>query len=140
MFGTISSKTIAILGFSFKANTNDTRESPAIYICRKLIEEGAFLKIYDPKVKYSQMQKDLLFNDQRIGEEKWVYSNSIYETFDNVDSAVFLTEWEEFESLNWQEISIKMRQPSWVFDTRSIVNMEEVKKSGINIWQVGYGN
>ncbi len=140
MFGTISSKTIAILGFSFKANTNDTRESPAIYICRKLIEEGAFLKIYDPKVKYSQMQKDLLFNDQRIGEEKWIYSNSIYETFDNVDSAVFLTEWEEFESLNWQEISIKMRQPSWVFDTRSIVNMEEVKKSGINIWQVGYGN
>jgi len=140
MFGTISSKTIAILGFSFKANTNDTRESPAIYICRKLIEEGAFLKIYDPKVKYSQMQKDLLFNDQRIGEEKWVYSNSIYETFENVDSAVFLTEWEEFESLNWQEISIKMRQPSWVFDTRSIVNMEEVKKSGINIWQVGYGN
>ncbi len=140
MFGTISSKTIAILGFSFKANTNDTRESPAIYICRKLIEEGAFLKIYDPKVKYSQMQKDLLFNDQRIGEEKWIYSNSIYETFDNVDSAVFLTEWEEFESLNWQEISKKMRQPSWVFDTRSIVNMEEVKKSGINIWQVGYGN
>ena len=140
MFGTISSKTIAILGFSFKANTNDTRESPAIYICRKLIEEGAFLKIYDPKVKYSQMQKDLLFNDQRIGEEKWIYSNSIYETFDNVDSAVFLTEWEEFESLNWQEISIKMRKPSWVFDTRSIVNMEDVKKSGINIWQVGYGN
>ena len=51
MFGTISSKKIAILGFSFKANTNDTRESPAINICQKLLEEGAFLKIYDPKVK-----------------------------------------------------------------------------------------
>ena len=140
MFGTISSKTIAILGFSFKANTNDTRESPAIYICRKLIEEGAFLKIYDPKVKYSQMKKDLSFNDQNLGEEKWIYSNSINEAFNNSDAAVFLTEWEEFGSLDWQELSLKMRQPSWVFDTRSIVNMEDVKKSGVNIWQVGYGN
>ena len=65
----------------------------------------------------------------------------IYETFHNADAAVFLTEWEEFEFLNWHEISKKMRRPSWVFDTRSIVNMEYVKKkSGINIWQVGYGN
>ena len=140
MFGTISSKTIAILGFSFKANTNDTRESPAIYICRKLIEEGAFLKIYDPKVKYSQIKKDLPTNDQKLGEANWSFSNSIYESFENVDAAVFLTEWEEFESLNWQNISKKMRRPSWVFDTRSIVKMEDVKKYGINIWQVGYGN
>ena len=140
MFGTISSKTIAILGFSFKANTNDTRESPAIYICRKLIEEGAFLKIYDPKVKYSQIKKDLPTNDQKLGEANWIFSNSIYESFENVDAAVFLTEWEEFESLNWQNISKKMRRPSWVFDTRSIVKMEDVKKNGINIWQVGYGN
>ena len=140
MFGTISSKTIAIFGFSFKANTNDTRESPAIYICKKLIEEGAFLKIYDPKVKYSQIKKDLSCNDQMIGEEEWIYSNDINETFDNADAAVFLTEWEEFEFLNWQQISTRMRKPSWVFDTRSIVNMGEVKKSGIKIWQVGYGN
>jgi len=140
MFSTISSKTIAILGFSFKANTNDTRESPAIYICKKLIEEGAFLKIYDPKVKCSQIKKDLSSDNKTVEEEKWLYSDSIYETFNNADAALFLTEWDEFESLNWEEISKKMRRPSWVFDTRSIVNMEDVKKSGINIWQVGYGN
>ena len=140
MFGTISSKTIAILGFSFKANTNDTRESPAIYICKKLIEEGAFLKIYDPKVKYSQVKKDLTSSEKKIDEGKWIFSDSIHGTFDNADAAIFLTEWEEFGSLNWEAISSKMRQPSWVFDTRSIVNMEEVKKSGINIWQIGYGN
>ena len=140
MFGTISSKTIAILGFSFKANTNDTRESPAIFICKKLIEEGAFLRIYDPKVKYSQIKKDLTFDDQKISDEKWIFSNHIIEAFDNADAAVFLTEWAEFQSLNWHEIAAKMRKPSWVFDTRSIINMEEVKKSGLNIWQVGYGN
>ena len=140
LFGTISSKTIAILGFSFKANTNDTRESPAIYICKKLIEEGAFLKIYDPKVKLDQIAKDLSSHDNEIGTKSWVYSNSIYDTFINADAVIFLTEWEEFQQLNWNEISRKMRRPSWVFDTRSIVNINQVKESGINIWQVGYGN
>ncbi len=140
LFGTISSKTIAILGFSFKANTNDTRESPAIYICKKLIEEGAYLKIYDPKVKQKQISKDLSSHDKEMGKKNWIHCNSIYNTFENADAAVVLTEWEQFQSLNWQEISKKMRRPSWVFDTRSIVNINQVKESGINIWQVGYGN
>ena len=140
MFGTISSKKIAILGFSFKANTNDTRESPAINICQKLLEEGAFLKIYDPKVKENQIIKELGLNENHKGDREWDYSNEIYETFKDVDAALFLTEWNEFASLNWEEISKMMRQPSWVFDTRSIVDMDLVKENGINIWQVGYGN
>ena len=62
LFGTVSNKKLAILGFAFKANTNDTRESPAINICKKLIEEGAFLKIYDPKVKEHQIIKEEVVN------------------------------------------------------------------------------
>jgi len=140
MFGTISSKKIAILGFSFKANTNDTRESPAINICKKLIEEGAFLKIYDPQVKKHQIIKDLELNDDKEENIDWEYSDLIYKTFKDADAALFLTEWGEFASLNWGEISNMMRKPSWVFDTRSIVDMNRVKENGINIWQVGYGN
>ncbi len=140
MFGTISSKKIAVLGFSFKANTNDTRESPAINICKKLIEEGAFLKIYDPKVKKSQIMKDLSSIEKDIDSKKWGYSNSIYSTFENADAALFLTEWGEFASLNWERISNIMRQPAWVFDTRSIVDINQVRGNGISIWQVGYGN
>jgi len=140
MFGTISSKKIAILGFAFKANTNDTRESPAINICKKLIEEGAFLKIYDPKVKEHQIIKELGLNENNKESREWEYSNSIYKTFEDVDAALFLTEWYEFASLNWRDISKMMRKPSWVFDTRSIVDMDLVKENGINIWQVGYGN
>ena len=79
---------------------------PAIYICKKLIEEGAFLKIYDPKVKHDQIAKDLSSHDNEIGTKNWVYSNSIYDTFINAD-AIFLTEWEEFHELNWNEISKK---------------------------------
>ncbi len=141
MFGTISSKKIAILGFAFKANTNDTRESPAIYICKKLIEEGAFLKIYDPKVKLKQIRKDLSSEGSSKDEDKWEYSNTIYDTFTNVDAALFLTEWDEFESLDWGKISQIMRKPSWVFDTRSIIlDISKIKSKGINVWQVGYGD
>ncbi len=141
MFGTISSKKIAILGFSFKANTNDTRESPAIYICKKLIEEGAILNIYDPKVKFQQMSKDLKNNDSEINnDKKWHYSNEVYDTFVDADAAIFLTEWDEFLNLNWQKISKAMRQPAFIFDTRSIVNIQEVKESNLKIWQVGYGH
>ncbi len=141
MFGTISSKKIAILGFAFKANTNDTRESPAIYICRKLIEEGAFLNIFDPKVNENQINKDLkgCKNDLNIPNhiKKWTYSNSLHETFNEADAAIFMTEWKDFQNLDWSIISPKMRKPAWVFDTRCIIEKNVVKKYGINIWQVG---
>ncbi len=141
MFGTISSKKIAILGFSFKSNTNDTRESPAIYICQKLIEEGAILKIYDPKVNQQQIRNDLdgsIENSNNPNDsKKWFFSNSLYETFIDTDAAIFITEWEEFQNLNWSKISPKMRKPAWIFDTRSILEIDEVRDNGMHIWQVG---
>ena len=141
MFGTLTSKKIAILGFAFKSNTNDTRESPAIFICKKLLEEGAFLKIYDPKVSAEQIDKDLGRNIEykSNSEEKknWSFSNSLYETFKDTDAGIFITEWGEFQNLNWSKISPLMRKPAWIFDTRSILEIEEVKENGINIWQVG---
>ena len=140
MFGTISSKKIAILGFAFKANTNDTRESPAIYICRKLLEEGALLNIYDPKVSSAQMKKDLNFSNNQTLNQNWLFSNSLDDAFRNVDAAMFLTEWSEFQSLEWCNLSKLMRKPAWVFDTRSIVNIKEAQKYGMKVWQVGYGN
>ena len=140
MFGTISSKKIAILGFAFKANTNDTRESPAIYICRKLLEEGALLNIYDPKVSSAQISKDLNFSNNQRLNQNWLFSNSLDDAFRNVDAALFLTEWNEFQSLQWCNLSKLMRKPSWVFDTRSIVNIKEAQKYGMKVWQVGFGN
>ena len=143
MFGTISSKTIAILGFSFKSNTNDTRESPAIFICKKLLEEGAILKIYDPQVSEEQIKKDLASNIELESNSKenknWSFSNSLYETFIGTDAGIFITEWEEFQNLDWTKIAPQMRKPAWIFDTRSILDMDEVKENGINIWQVGCG-
>ncbi len=135
LFGTISGKKIGILGFAFKANTNDTRESPAIKICKDLILEGAELKIYDPKVNKHQIDKELNL-EERLSKNLSLSSN-VYEACLETDALLIMTEWEEFKSLNFREISKKMRRPSWVFDTRNIINCEEAKEAGLNVWKIG---
>ena len=144
LFGTLKDKKIAILGFAFKANTNDTRESRAINICTSLIDEGAILQIYDPRVTKEQIAKELNSSprdSQKISDNKgsWIKSKSINDSFDNIDAVVILTEWDEFKNLDWDSLSKKMRRPSWLFDTRSISNVEVARKNGINIWEIGRG-
>jgi len=150
LFGTITGKKISILGFSFKANTNDTRESAAITICRDLIEEGAILKIHDPKVNKYQIEDDLNleehshllskdnFKIQRDGA--WIFSEDIMDSFEEVDAVVVLTEWFEYSKLNWEIISKKMRKPGWVFDARSIISAKDVINSGLKLWRIGDGS
>ena len=142
LFGTLSGKKISVLGFSFKANTNDTRESPSIKICKELLEEGANIAIYDPRVSKRQIASDLgkedAFNNKNIKNEgSWSFCNSIKDSALNTDAILILTEWSEFKEINWEEISNIMRKPSWIFDTRSITNLNEAKKCGLNTWRIG---
>ncbi|XP_035223330.1 UDP-glucose 6-dehydrogenase-like isoform X2 [Stegodyphus dumicola] len=99
LFNTVSDKSIAIFGFAFKKNTGDTRESPAIYICRHLLEEGANLNIYDPKVPEQQIISDLSYfegiEDSYKVEQVEVFSNP-YEAARNTHAVVICTEWDEF--------------------------------------------
>ena len=138
LFGTLSGKTISILGFSFKANTNDTRESPSLGICKDLLNEGAKLKIYDPKVSKKTFESDLPSSSEEFGY--WEKSSSINEACKNSDAILILTEWNEFKILDWEKISSIMRKPSWVFDMRAITNLDEASKLGINTWLIGDGN
>ena len=140
LFGTLSGKKIAILGFAFKANTNDTRESSAIQICEDLMEEGAILLIHDPKVDEKQMAKDLKNSYKKsTSEKKWFKIENLNEIFDEVDAVVILTEWEKYSMIDWVSAAEKMRSPAWVFDTRSIVNAVDVIKSGLSLWRIGDG-
>jgi len=145
LYGTISGKKIAILGFAFKANTNDTRESPAINICRQLLEEGCTLNIYDPKVKKDQIENDLQGEDftdldKSNKEKKWKVSTSIINAVNKTDALIILTDWSEFYNLDFEKINNLMRPPCWIFDTRNIININKAKKYGFNIWQIGNGN
>ena len=146
LFGTISGKKIGILGFAFKANTNDIRESPAINICKELILEGCTLSIYDPKVNINQIKSVLGANniqnssDSNIKQVNWEFVQNVEESAYGSDALVIVTEWDEFKNLNWQNIANLMRRPSWVFDTRSITDVKLVQSFGINVWRVGLGN
>lgn len=133
LFGTVTGKRIAILGFAFKANTNDTRESPAIRVCKDLLEDGAQLAIYDPKVSQEQMA-------DALGDEGWSCCESVTDAASSADAAVILTEWAEFSSLPWPALAAVMRKPSWVFDTRSCVDSARVRQAGLNLWTVGGSN
>ena len=143
LFGTITGKKIGILGFSFKSNTNDTRESSAIQICEELLNEGSNLIIYDPKVTKEQIEKDLSFKcenfDANIHSEgnSFVVVNNIYDVFNQTDCIVVMTEWNDFSEIDWDIASKKMRKPGWVFDTRNIIDHAKVKESGLNSWSLG---
>ena len=147
LFGTVTGKRIAVLGFAFKADTNDTREAPAIRIAKDLLEEGAQLAIYDPKVSTGQMQADLgcapAPADQRAvdlsGEGSWLPCPSVAEAVRGADAALILTEWQEFRLLNWQDLAAQMRQPAWLFDARAITDAEVVRRAGLRLWRVGDG-
>tara|TARA_B100000282_G_scaffold214752_1_gene158878 strand:+ start:224 stop:1582 length:1359 start_codon:yes stop_codon:yes gene_type:complete len=140
LFGTVSSKKILILGFSFKPETNDTRESPAIEICKDLIENGAELLINDPKVSKVQIEielglKEFENNNRNIG--KWQFITDINKAAENADAIVIVTEWEEYKNLNWRKLSDLLRKPSWIFDTRGIIPISLLKELNSYYWQIG---
>ncbi len=152
LYGTIAGKKIAILGFAFKANTNDTRESPAISIIYNLLEEGAKLAIFDPKVKKEQIEASLgIMEETQLDplqskninsisfEGKWESKNNIVEALEGADAVLILTEWEEFAEICWEKLAPLMRKPAWVFDARAISNVQAIKDAGLNIWRVGDG-
>ena len=144
LFGTVTGKKLAILGFAFKANTNDTRESPAIQICRDLIEEGAQLAIHDPKVNSSQIVLDLKQKAQPVSDDltstgRWTTAVSVEDAISGADAVLILTGWHQYRDLNWGTLAKRMRRPAWVFDARAVTDPQSVKASGLALWRVGEG-
>ncbi|MBM5793509.1 MAG: nucleotide sugar dehydrogenase [Cyanobacteria bacterium K_DeepCast_0m_m1_088] len=136
LFGTVTGKRLAVLGFAFKADTNDTREAPAIRICQDLLEEGADLAIYDPKVPAYQMADDL----GPVGADGvWQAVGSPLEAVAGADAVLILTEWASFADLDWQQLAAPMRKPAWLFDARSIADLTAARAAGLNVWRVGMG-
>ena len=140
-FGTVTEKKIAILGFSFKSNTNDTRESSAIYISNDLIENGANLFIHDPKVSKYEIENSLNFLESNIKKRdgSWTYCENIFQAVSMADAIIILTEWNEYREIDWVKVSNLMRKPAWVFDTRAISDGEVIKECGLSYWSIGVG-
>ena len=133
LFNTLSGKKIAIFGFSFKKDTNDTRETPAISICQNLLKEQAFLSICDPKVIESDIRRDL----KGFSQELIQIQTDPYETVKDSHAIVVLTDWEIFKNLDYQRLYDSMKKPAFVFDGRNLLNLQQLRSLGFEAHGVG---
>lgn len=140
LYNTVSGKKITFLGWAFKKDTNDTRESAAIYVADMLIDDRAMISVYDPKVSKNRMFADLNYLETRSAEENEKYLNYCsdpYEAMQNSHAIAVLTEWDEFKSYDWQKIYEKMIKPAVLFDGRNILDKPELEKIGFKVYQIG---
>ncbi|GAV57513.1 UDPG_MGDP_dh domain-containing protein/UDPG_MGDP_dh_C domain-containing protein/UDPG_MGDP_dh_N domain-containing protein [Cephalotus follicularis] len=149
MFNTVSGKKIGVLGFAFKKDTGDTRETPAIDVCKGLLGDMARLSIYDPQVTDDQIQKDLTMNkfdwdhpvhlqpmspiDIKQVSVVW----DAYEAAKDAHGLCILTEWDEFKILDYQRIFDNMQKPAFVFDGCNVVNVGELREIGFIVYSIG---
>jgi len=148
MFHTVSDKRIAIWGFAFKKDTNDTRESAAISVCRDLLEERARLVIYDPRVSERQIREALegVFKDsngvvserdRQLLREHVTIAPDAYTAAHQTHAIAVLTEWDEFRTLDMSRVLAGMQRPAFVFDGRNIIDAAHVTKLGFEIHSIG---
>jgi UDPglucose 6-dehydrogenase len=141
LFNTVNEKRLTIFGFAFKKNTGDTRESPAIDVCKTLLDEGATLNIYDPKVEKSQIIADLTSPrvtsfPEEVKKSLNIFSDP-YEAVIGTHAIVIVTEWDEFIELDYQRIYKSMMKPAYLFDGRKILNHEELQDIGFHAITIG---
>ena len=131
MFRTLVGKKIAVFGFAFKPDTGDTRNAPAIYICKRLLEEKAHLSITDPHA-LPNAKKDLDGIDEGVK-----YIEDPYEAAKGAHALVLLTEWSEYCGLDFQKIYDNMKKPAFIFDGRNHLNHRKLFEIGFNVYPVG---
>lgn len=140
LFNTVSGKKIGVLGWAFKKDTNDTRESAAIYVVDYLLNEQAEVVVYDPKVKPEQIYADLDYLNTRSEAENRtrvaIVDNS-HAVAENAHAVVVLTEWDEFKELDWKAVYTSMLKPAFLFDGRRLLNCEEKEQIGFEFYAIG---
>ncbi|MEM8734607.1 MAG: UDP-glucose 6-dehydrogenase [Planctomycetota bacterium] len=147
LFNTVSDKKIAMWGWAFKKDTNDTRESAAIYVCRDLLLERARVEVYDPQVPEQQIRDDLAYVLQDENGELAPYRKSLLESVTVVGSAyeaakdahaiAIMTEWDEFKDLDYGLVYQNMPQPAFLFDGRNIVDRRALSEIGFEVHAIG---
>lgn len=145
LFNTVYGKKIAFLGWAFKKDTNDTRETAAMYVASHLLDDRAEIHIYDPKVKKKQIFSDLEYltesqyhtiTKKQIKEFVHVHTD-FYEACKDAHAIAVLTEWDEFKTYDWQKVYKEMKKPAFIFDGRNILDAKDLKQIGFDIKSIG---
>ena len=135
LFNTVSGKRIAVLGFAFKKDTNDTRESPAIQVVRGLLEENADVVVYDPKVPADAIRRDVLGAGNE--DARLHVAASAEEAAQGAHALAVLTEWDQFRDLDFAKIHAGMHKPAFAFDGRDILPRAELERLGFRVFTIG---
>jgi UDPglucose 6-dehydrogenase len=135
LYNSAADKRIAVLGFAFKKDTNDTRETAAISICRDLLAEQAEVVVYDPRVPEKQI-RDEVFGPGVAGEGLTV-AKSAYEAVEGAHVVAVATEWDEFKTLDYERIFASMSKPAHLFDGRNILDLAKLRKIGFRASGIG---
>nr|HPI71549.1 UDP binding domain-containing protein [Tenuifilaceae bacterium] len=142
LFNTVTDKKIAMLGWAFKKDTNDTRESAAIYVTDHLLNDLALVHVYDPRVTAGSMYNDLNFLSSRSPEENermLTVHNNPYDACKDAHAIAVVTEWDEFKTLDWKRIFSSMKKPAFLFDGRNILDHDALRKIGFKVYAIGKG-
>merc|ERR1712157_154152 len=143
MFNTVTGKKIAILGYAFKKDTGDVRETPSMFVVRDLLEENAKIHVYDPQVKREDMWTEMDYTckispSKTPGlEEAVVTATDAYTACDGAHAIATLTEWDEFKDLDYERIYKSMAKPAFVFDGRNLLDHEKLRKIGFEVHCIG---
>jgi UDPglucose 6-dehydrogenase len=140
LYNTVAGKKIAFLGWAFKKDTNDTRESAAIYVADDLINEQADIALFDPKVTHTQVLTDLDYLESRAQAKNAKHITSFenpYDTCKNAHAIAVLTEWDEFKEYDWKKIYDSMLKPAFIFDGRNLLDAEKMKSIGFVYQSIG---
>lgn len=142
LYNTVSGKKITFLGWAFKKDTNDTRESAAIKVADNLLNEQAQISVYDPKVSEERIYADLDYLNTCSSDQNknlLTVNSDPYEACKNSHAIAILTEWDEFKNYNWKSIYKNMQKPAFVFDGRGILNKKELEDIGFTFYKIGSG-
>lgn len=141
LFNTVREKRIAVWGFAFKKDTNDTRESASIYVCRDLLMEGAHIALYDPQVPVSLIHHELRYVgvSQEMIDDQLILCDSCEEAANEAHGVAILTEWDEFRNVDYAGVYEQMYKPAFIFDGRDIVDHAGLRKIGFDVYAIGKG-
>ena len=137
LFNTVTNKKISVFGFAFKKDTGNVRETPSLTVCRMLMEDGAIVHVYDPKVTREAALEEFSLHGFEVNDRQLVWSPSAEESVKDAHAIAVLTEWDEFKSYDYKKFYGVMVKPAFIFDGRNLLDQSALEKIGFEFHAVG---
>jgi len=137
MFNTVTNKKIAIFGFAFKKDTGDVRETPALTVCDMLMQDGAVVHVYDPKVSRESAVEEMQIHGMEVADRQFCWAKTPEEAVAGAHAIVVLTEWEEFKKYDYEAFYEAMMKPAFLFDGRNLLDVARLEEIGFEAHALG---